>query len=152
MNQLIGSDGALSPEAVEVLRNLAAIIIPASPEHELPGADDPDIFAGVLAAARSAGGFLEESLRTLSAEAGEALVSTDWRRRLAAAEAFRAGHPDAAGLIVSLLCQCFYRDPRVLESLGMPARPPFPEGYEVPAGDWSLLDPVRARDPFYRDV
>ena len=51
---------------------------------------------------------------------------------------------------MSLICQSYYRDPRVLESLGTPPRPPFPEGYEIQQGDWSLLDPVRARGPIYR--
>ena len=44
------------------------------------------------------------------------------------------------------------RSARVLESLGTPPRPPFPEGYEVDQGDWSLLDPVRNRGPIYRPV
>ena len=39
-----------------------------------------------------------------------------------------------------------------MESLGMEARPPFPKGYEVEQGDWSLLDPVRARPKMYREV
>jgi hypothetical protein len=34
----------------------------------------------------------------------------------------------------------------------MEPRPPFPEGFEVEEGDWSLLDPVRARPKLYRDA
>jgi hypothetical protein len=37
-----------------------------------------------------------------------------------------------------------------MQSLGMEVRPPFPKGFEVEQGDWSLLDPVRVRQPFYR--
>jgi hypothetical protein len=33
----------------------------------------------------------------------------------------------------------------VLRSLGLELRPPFPKGYELEQGDWSLLDPVKAR-------
>jgi hypothetical protein len=43
---------------------------------------------------------------------------------------------------------CYYRDDRVMVSLGLEARPPFPKGYVLEQGDWSLLDPVRARKPF----
>lgn len=56
----------------------------------------------------------------------------------------------AVFVLVSLILQCCYRDDRIMRSLGMEVRPPFPDGYEVEAGDWSLLDPVRRRAPFYR--
>jgi hypothetical protein len=51
-----------------------------------------------------------------------------------------------------IVLQCYYRDDRVMRSLGMEARPPFPKGFEVEQGDWSLLDPVRAMPPLYREV
>jgi len=41
--------------------------------------------------------------------------------------------------------QCYYRDDRVLRSLGLELRPPFPNGHVLPDGDWSLLDPVKKR-------
>ena len=31
------------------------------------------------------------------------------------------------------------------------ARAPFPKGYDLEQGDWSLLDAVRQRAPFWRD-
>jgi hypothetical protein len=33
----------------------------------------------------------------------------------------------------------------VLRSLGLELRAPFPQGYALEQGDWSLLDPVKAR-------
>jgi hypothetical protein len=39
-----------------------------------------------------------------------------------------------------------------MQSLGLEPRPPFPKGHVVEQGDWSLLDPVRARPPMYRGV
>ena len=39
-----------------------------------------------------------------------------------------------------------------MRSLGMEPRPAFPKGFEVERGDWSLLDPVRARPKLYRDT
>jgi hypothetical protein len=49
-----------------------------------------------------------------------------------------------------VIAQGYYRDDRVMRSLGMEVRAPFPKGFEVEQGDWSLLDPVRARPAFYR--
>ena len=60
------------------------------------------------------------------------------------------GAPLAALVRVVLLC--YYRDDRVMRSLGQEARPPFPKGHVAEQGDWSLLDPVRARKPRYRRV
>lgn len=153
MNDTIVSDRLLSPAAEATLRALAGTIIPASAEHGIPGADDADIFADVLASAGNGLGFLDEAMRMLDAEAGPpGFCSAAPDRQLALAEQFRASQPAAAGLVITLVCQCYYRDPRVLTSLGMSPRAPFPEGYRTPDGDWRLLDPVRARAPFYRRV
>jgi hypothetical protein len=46
----------------------------------------------------------------------------------------------------------YYQNPAVLEALGMEGRPPHPKGYELEAGDLTLLDPVRGRRPFYREI
>jgi hypothetical protein len=47
---------------------------------------------------------------------------------------------------------CYYRDDRVMLSLGLEPRAPFPKGHVLEGGDWSLLDPVRARKPFWREA
>jgi hypothetical protein len=39
-----------------------------------------------------------------------------------------------------------------MRSLGLEARPPYPKGFELEQGDWSLLDPVRAGPPLFREV
>lgn len=46
----------------------------------------------------------------------------------------------------------YYTDSRVLELLGLEARPPQPQGYDVPPGDLSLLENVKRRGKVYRDV
>jgi len=45
----------------------------------------------------------------------------------------------------------YYQQPRVIEALGLPVRPPHPQGYEMAPVDLSLLDPVRARGRCYRE-
>jgi hypothetical protein len=37
-----------------------------------------------------------------------------------------------------------------LRSLGLELRAPFPLGYQLEQGDWSLLDPVKAMKPSLR--
>ena len=56
----------------------------------------------------------------------------------------------AAATLVRVVLQCYYRDDRVLRSLGLEARAPFPQGYALEQGNWSLLDPVKARSPSLR--
>ena len=45
----------------------------------------------------------------------------------------------------------YYQDARVVEALGLEARPPFPKGHEMEPNDLSLLDPVRQRPKLYRE-
>jgi len=48
-------------------------------------------------------------------------------------------------VLARVILQCYYRDDRVLRSLGLELRAPFPKGHVLPEGDWSLLDSVKAR-------
>ena len=66
------------------------------------------------------------------------------------ANEFRATGGGAAATLVRVVLQCYYRDDRVLRSLGLELRPPFPGGYTLEQGDWSLLDPVKARPSMWR--
>ena len=66
-------------------------------------------------------------------------------KRDAIANEFRATGGAAAATLVRVVLQCYYRDDRVLRSLGLELRAPFPKGYTLEQGDWSLLDPVKAR-------
>jgi hypothetical protein len=154
MSDLIGSSDQLLSEAGQaMLRALAGAIIPASEAHGVPGADDETIFTDLITSAGPTLQFVAEQLGILEELAGDGgFLAASLDEQVSLAEQFRAAHPEAAALIVSLICQCYYRDPRVLESLGTPPRPPFPEGYEIDEGDWSLLDPVRARGPIFRPV
>jgi hypothetical protein len=91
-------------------------------------------------------------LAHLAKLSGGAFADLEPQRRNEVAAAFRetGGAPLAALVRVVLLC--YYRDDRVMRSLGQEPRPPFPKGHVVEQGDWSLLDPVRARPPIYRRV
>jgi hypothetical protein len=76
----------------------------------------------------------------------------DAERRDAAAAAFRAHGGAAPATLSRVILQCYYRDDRVVRSLGLEPRAPFPKGHTLEQGDWSLLDPVRARPKMWRDA
>lgn len=136
------------------LAALADAIIPPSAAHGLPGAGDPDILAAIVGDAARRMDRLTAALVCLDALAddagGDAFADLPPAERTAVADRFRAAHPADAELIQNLAAQCYYRDDRVVRSLGLELRPPHPKGYDVPDGDWSLLDPVRRRDRLFR--
>ena len=127
------------------LRVVAGMIVPASAEYNVPGADDTAIQADMLATLGRDTAAVREALDHLAQLSGVPLAGLDPARRDAVAEEFRASGGPAAATLVRVVLQCYYRDDRVLRSLGLELRPPFPKGYELEQGDWSLLDPVKAR-------
>lgn len=127
------------------LRTIAAMIIPASDEYKVPGADDPAIQADMLATLGRDAAQVVQALDHLARLAGQPLAELDPARREAIATEFRATGGGAAATLVRVVLQCYYRDDRVLRSLGLELRAPFPKGYTLEQGDWALLDPVRER-------
>ena len=132
------------------LRNVAAMIIPASDEYRVPGADDDMIQADILATLSRDTAMVRAALDQLARLAGKPLAELDTVKRDAVATEFRATGGAAAATLVRVVLQCYYRDDRVLRSLGLELRAPFPKGYPLEQGDWSLLDPVKARPPSLR--
>ena len=132
------------------LRTIAALIVPASDEYKVPGADDPAIQADMLDTLGRDTTLVAKALDHLARLAGKPLADLDPARRDAVAEEFRASGSGAAATLVRVVLQCYYRDDRVLRSLGLELRAPFPKGYALEQGDWSLLDPVKARPPSLR--
>ncbi|WP_407147665.1 hypothetical protein [Bradyrhizobium sp. ORS 86] len=127
------------------LRIIAAMIVPESAEYKVPGADDPAIQADMLATLGRDTAPVAQALDHLARLAGRPLAELDDARRDAVAKEFRASSGAVAATLVRVVLQCYYRDDRVLRSLGLELRAPFPKGHVLPEGDWSLLDPVRAR-------
>ncbi|EHR01899.1 hypothetical protein [Bradyrhizobium sp. WSM471] len=135
----------LTPRQRDDLRTIAAMIVPASNEYKVPGADDPAIQADMLATLGRDSKLVVAALDHLARLAGQPLAKLDAARRDAVAHEFRK-HGGAAGdTLVRVVLQCYYRDDRVLGSLGLEPRAPFPKGHVLPDGDWSLLEPVKAR-------
>ncbi len=146
----MSGEGALTPPQRDDLRTIAGMIIPASAEFELPGADDPAIQADIVATLGRDTGHVREALDQLARLAGQPLASLDPARREAMAAELRATGGAAVATLARVILQCYYRDDRVVLSLGLEPRPPYPKGHVLEDGDWSLLDPVRARPPMWR--
>lgn len=144
------TDSSLTPAQADDLRLLAGIIIPASMEFDVPGADDPAIQADILATLGRDAEPVREALDQLATLAGGPFAALDPVRREALALGLRAKGGVAVTTLTRVVLQCYYRDDRVVRSLGLEPRPPYPKGHVLPDGDWSLLDPVRAREPFSR--
>jgi hypothetical protein len=140
----------LTPAQRENLRAIAGVIIPASEEFDVPGADDPGIQADIVASLGRDAALVREALDILARIDGAPLAGLDAARREAVAMRLRAQGGAAVATLIRVVLQCYYRDDRVLRSLGLEPRPPYPKGYPLEDGDWSLLDPVRARQPMWR--
>jgi hypothetical protein len=95
---------------------------------------------------------MRNALDALAELAGKPLADLDAPRRAAVAKQFRQTGGMAAATLARVILQCYYRDERVLRSLGLEARAPFPKGHALEQGDWSLLDAVKARPPMWRRV
>jgi hypothetical protein len=136
-------------EAAE-LRCLAAMIIPPSAKHGVPGADDDPIFTDILNSIGRDGDEVRAALAHVARLAGGSFAALDARRRGEVAERLRTEGGQPVAVLTRVVLLCYYRDDRVMQSLGLEPRPPFPKGHVLEQGDWSLLDPVRARKPFWR--
>lgn len=142
----------LSPAQRRDLRRLAGIMIPASEEFAVPGADDAAIFDDILRSLGRDRDSVRAALTQLAAQAGGGFAGLDDARQEAVAAAFLAGDAPDVTILGRVILQCYYRDDRVVRSLGLEPRPPFPKGHTLEQGDWSLLDPVRGRPKLWRDA
>jgi hypothetical protein len=148
----MSADSLLTPRQSDDLRAIAGVIIPASMEFDVPGGDDPAIQADIVATLGRDAGLVREALDELARLAGRPMADLDPTRREAVALELHAKGGAAVATLSRVVLQCYYRDDRVVRSLGLEPRPPYPKGYVLEDGDWSLLDPVRARPPFWRRV
>ncbi len=142
----------LAPEQQRTLACVAALMIPASAEYNVPAADDPAILADMLKTLGRDAQAVREALARLDTLAGGRFDALPKTRQQEVAAAFRAEGGTPVATLSRVILQCYYRDDRVMRSLNMEPRPPFPKGHVVEQGDWSLLDPVRQRAKMWRDA
>lgn len=141
-----------TPAESRDLRCIAGMMIPASTEFGVPGADDAAIFADITRTMGRDFAAVRQALAELATASGGAFADLDEARRSAVMGTFLASGGAAVTTLGRVVLQCYYRDDRVVRSLGLEPRAPFPKGHTLEQGDWSLLDPVRARPKMWRDA
>jgi hypothetical protein len=144
------NDQTLTAAEIADLRGLAGMIIPPSAKYGVPGADDDTIIADIVNSIGRDHSDVCTALATLRTLAGGPFAALDATRRGEVAVMLRAEGGPPVRVLTRIVLLCYYRDDRVMLSLGLEARAPFPKGHVLEQGDWSLLDPVRARKPFWR--
>ena len=144
------NDQTLTEAEIADLRCLAGMIIPPSAKYGVPGADDDTIFSDIVNSIGRDRNDVRAALARLRTLAGGSFAALDATRRSEVAAKLRAEGGAQVGVLTRIVLLCYYRDDRVMVSLGLEARPPFPKGHVLEQGDWSLLDPVRVRKPFWR--
>lgn len=143
---------ALSADEARSLRRLVALMIPASAAHDVPGADDDAIFADIVASLGRDAPAVQLALRQLDRLGGGCFADLPPEARQAVARRWREDGAAPLSAVVAATVRCYYRDDRVMRAIGLEPRPPYPQGFTVEEGDWSLLEPVRRRRRIWRDA
>lgn len=152
----IATDRALGETERRIFDILLGMIVPVSADGRKPSAAEVDVFGYI--AERESGMLptLREELHAVDAraqaETGRAFLDLTTAEQQTVVAAARAEAPEFLRDLALCAVTSYYQDDRVLAALGMEARSPFPEGYEVPSGDLSLLAPVRGRGAIYREA
>ena len=142
----------LTPADLRDLRRVAGFMIPAAADYGVPGADDEAIFADIVRSLGRDQSDVRKALAMLREMAGEDFAAlVDVEAEGTAMALLRRELPEITALGRAVL-QCYYRDDRVVRSLGLEPRPPYPKGHFLEQGDWSLLDAVRRRPRMWRDL
>lgn len=151
-----GAGASLTLAQREALHAVLGMLIPPAPDGRMPGAAElPEMLRQVeeVAAGLPA---VRDGLAALEADAiaryGSDFASLDHASRSILAGEFAARYPAALQRLGLEAVTCYYQQDAVVERLGLEARPPYPMGYQVLAGDLTLLKPVIARGRIYRDA
>lgn len=141
-------DPGLSASELRILNRIAGIMIPSDAAYGVPAANDPVIFADIV---KSIGRDMPDMKAVLAILAEAQFLDLDDAAAEARALTLLDTPSPLVGALSRCVLQCYYRDDRVLVALGHEPRAPFPKGNVVPQGDWSLLEPVKARSALWRD-
>ncbi len=145
------ANSGLSADELADFRRMAGIMVPADATYDVPGADDPLIFADVVSSLGIDRDDVRAALTSLREFAGSELAKLDDGNAERVTFEFLAQEGRSIQTLGRVVLAAYYRDGRVLKSIGREQRAPFPKGHVVPEGDWSLLDVVKVRAPIWRD-
>ena len=147
----------LARDDQQTLSTLLGALLPANQELGTPAANDPNIMEDILRTLRPASNEMVVEglgdLRQSSQERfGTSFEECGDEQKVTLFNEMTSRNANFYRTLSSVLLQCYYRNDDVMRSLDMDPRPPFPEGHEIPKGDFSLLDPVRQRGKIWRDA
>ena len=153
MSAVVGGPATpLSASEMACLGCIAGHMIPASDELALPGANDAAIVQCMGLAFGRDHSALVLLLRAVDDAAGGSLARLPQEQQRELLARLRAEAPSRIAVVEAVVSRAYYRDARVLASLGMEPRAPFPAGYELETSDWDLLKPVAARGQIFREA
>lgn len=149
MTDLITSTGDLPGTAHQrkQLARLVGAMLPA--EADRPPGNHPEIFSSLLAALGDTPEATAVGLETLARLADEIAAPQDY---LVLLTPLGEQAPAFCQLLQTKLLTVYYQHPAVLSAIGVTPRAPYPEGRSVVPTDWALLEPVKTRAPFFREV
>ena len=128
------------------------LVIPPSDDGRMPGAASLDLAPGIAAALEAdavLGPVVQAGLQAIREAALNrdpgGLPALSPAARAALVRAQNEGDPWLMIGVARYLYPAYYQHPRVLEALGEPPRPPFPEGYDIEPTDPHLLEKLHSR-------
>ena len=150
------ADTPLTTAQSAILDLVLDMIVPPSAERRLPGAAELGVPAYLAAQAPEALPLIARELDALEARArdqhAQGFATLPAAQRQALVDSLRAQDASFMSRLALETVTCYYQHDRVLEALGMETRAPYPQGFQVIAGDLALLAPVRRRGKVYRDA
>lgn len=140
----------LAGDEKSTLADVLDLLLPPRDDGRLPGAGALGLTDAVDTATRAL------PLRPAIAAALASLAARDFSaqsqpEKLARLQALAQEAPAVFQALLAQAYGAYYTQPSVVETLGLPPRPPFPRGYDVSPTDFSVLDPVRRRAKLYRE-
>ena len=156
-NKNISPEDLLNPEQNSTLEALLELVIPKSKDGKLPGANEigfhefiidfnlnyylHDLKEGLNSINKSSIKENNCNFSKLSSEQKEILIKE-----------LRLNENYFLEYFGKLVMVCYYQNDKVIEALGLEARPPFPEGYHVDEMNFELLETVKKRGKIWRDA
>jgi Gluconate 2-dehydrogenase subunit 3 len=146
----------LNSAQMATLNVLIDLFIPASSDGRMPSARSLHLYADLSDLSAKDRQVFEQALSDIDARAIElhgsnfAQLSTKDAQSLV--EKLRAEASPFIQIFMTQTAGRYLAHDTVMPLLGLEVRPPWPTGNQVIEGDWSLIDVVRKRPKFYREV
>ena len=113
------------------LRRLAGFMVPASSEYGVPGADDETVFADIVRSLGRDRNDVRKALAMLRDMSDGAFADLDDEKAEATAMRLLGCDEPVLTPLGRAVLQCYYRDDRVVQALGLEPRAPFPRGHAL---------------------